>query len=67
MIGDFLLRMKNEQGKTILLLEHNYDFSFEIADSVVTLKEGRLSEKYLCDVFRQPNFVDTKLYETVIS
>ena len=66
-IGDFLLRMKNEQGKTILLLEHNYDFSFEIADSVVTLKEGRLSEKYLCDVFRQPNFVDTKLYETVIS
>jgi ABC-type branched-subunit amino acid transport system ATPase component len=66
-IGDFLLRMKNEHGKTILLLEHNYDFAFEIADSVVILKEGTLSNKYLCDVFCQPDFVDTKLYETVIS
>lgn len=66
-IGDFLLRMKNERNKIILLLEHNYDFAFEIADSVVTLKEGTMSEKYLCDVFRQPDFVDTKLYETVIS
>jgi len=66
-IGDFLLRMKNEKGKTILLLEHNYDFAFEIADSVVTLKDGSLSEKYLCDVFRQPDFVYTKLYQTVNS
>lgn len=66
-IGAFLLRMKNERGKIILLLEHNYDFAFEIADTVVTLKEGLLSEKYLCDVFRQPDFIDTKLYETEIS
>ena len=66
-IGDFLLRMKNERGKTILLLEHNYDFAFEIADSVVTLKEGTLSEKYLCEVYQQPDFVETKLYGTLIS
>ena len=66
-IGGFLLRIKKEKGKTILLMEHNYDFAFEIADSVVTMKEGALSEKYLCDVFGQPDFIDTKLYDTVIS
>lgn len=66
-IGNFLLRMKNAQGKTILLMEHNYDFAFEIADSVVTLKEGTLSEKYLCHVFSQPDFIDSKLYNTIIS
>lgn len=66
-IGDFLLRMKNAKGKTILLLEHNYDFAFEIADSVVTLKEGSLSEKYLRNVFTQPDFVDTNLYQSANS
>lgn len=64
-ISDFLLRMKDEKGKTILLLEHNYDFAFELADSVVTLKDGILSDKYLCNIFRQSDFIDTKLYQTV--
>ncbi len=66
-IGDFLLQMKNERGKTFLLLEHNYDFAFEIADSVVTLKEGKLSEKYLPQDFKQSSFVDEKLFQTLNS
>jgi len=61
-LGDFLLRMKNERKKTILLLEHNFDFAFEIADSVVTLKEGKLSEKYYPQEFRRSTFVDEKLF-----
>lgn len=61
-IKEFLIRMKQERGKTILLLEHNYEFAFEIADSVVTLKEGRLSDKYLGNDFKQAEFIDTKLY-----
>jgi branched-chain amino acid transport system ATP-binding protein len=61
-IEDFLLRLRDQRNKTILILEHNYDFAFEIADSVVTLKEGKLSDKYSADVFKQPDFVDTKLY-----
>lgn len=65
-IEDFLLRMKNEKGKTILLMEHNYDFAFEVADTIVVLREGILSKKYLSDAFRKPGFVDTALYETVI-
>jgi ABC-type branched-subunit amino acid transport system ATPase component len=66
-IGDFLLRMKNDRHKTIMLLEHNYDFAFGIADSVVTLKEGKLSEKYFSKDFKKPNFVDEKLYKTITS
>jgi ABC-type branched-subunit amino acid transport system ATPase component len=61
-IKDFLARMKHERGKTILVLEHNYEFAFEIADSAVTLREGRLSEKYLEDEFKQAEFIDTNLY-----
>lgn len=66
-IGDFLARMKDERSKTVLLLEHNYEFAFEVADSIVTLKEGKLSEKYFGDVFKQPNFVDAELYGSKIS
>ena len=61
-IGAFLLRMKNELNKTILLCEHNYEFTFKIADSVSILKNGTLSEKYIPDIFRQANFVDDKLF-----
>jgi ABC-type branched-subunit amino acid transport system ATPase component len=64
-IKTFLTRMKNEKRKTILLLEHNYEFAFEIADSVVTLKEGVLSRKYLPNEFRKIDFVDTELYGPV--
>lgn len=61
-IENFLVRIKNERNKTVLIFEHNYDFAFEIADTVVTLKEGKLSEKYFGDVFKEPNFIDVKLY-----
>jgi branched-chain amino acid transport system ATP-binding protein len=61
-IKEFLLRMKHGRGKTILLLEHNYEFAFEVADSVVTLREGRLSDKFLGSDFRRAEFIDSKLY-----
>jgi ABC-type branched-subunit amino acid transport system ATPase component len=65
-IKEFLLRMKHERGKTILLLEHNYEFAFEVADSVVTLREGRLSDKFLGSDFRQAEFIDSKLYSVAV-
>jgi len=65
LIKAFLTRMKDERGKTILMMEHNYDFVFEIADSVVTLSQGAMSEKYRSDDFRQPGFVDAKLYGSI--
>jgi ABC-type branched-subunit amino acid transport system ATPase component len=65
-IKEFLLSMKHERGKTILLLEHNYEFAFEVADSVVTLREGMLSDKFLGSDFRQAEFIDSKLYSAAI-
>lgn len=65
-IGNFLLRMKNERNKTILLLEHNYDFAFELSDTVVILKEGKLSQKYEPSDFRNLNFLDSKLYDFTV-
>lgn len=66
-IGDFLLRLKKERSKTILLMEHNYDFAFEVADTVVTLKDGKVSEKYLPEDFKKKSFVDEKLFQTINS
>lgn len=66
-IKNFLVRLKNERGKTLLMLEHNYEFAFEFVDSVMTLREGKLSEKYASDIFRQPDFIDTKLYGSVLN
>jgi ABC-type branched-subunit amino acid transport system ATPase component len=61
-ILEFLIRMKCERGKTVLLLEHNYEFAFEVADSVVTLIGGALSEKYLSSDFKRAEFIENKLY-----
>lgn len=66
-ISKFLTQMQHERSKTILLTEHNYDFAFQIANSVVVLKDGALSHKYSSHEFNQPNFIETNLYETVIS
>ena len=66
-IRNFLLRMKNEKNKTILLMEHNYDFTVEISDSVVILKEGKLTEKYFPNDFRKNDFIETKLYSIINS
>lgn len=66
-IKDFLTNMKQHQGKTILMLEHNYEFAFEIADSVVTLKNGKISEKYFSNDFRKPDFIDSQLYGSEVS
>ena len=61
-IGDFLLRMKNERDKTILLLEHHYDFTFEIADTIAILKNGKLSHKFDKSIFQQKDFVDSNIF-----
>lgn len=63
-IEAFLLKMSATRNKTILLMEHNYDFAFKVSNSIVTLKEGKLSNKYMSDVFREESFIDEKLYDS---
>lgn len=63
-IETFLLKMSTYRNKTILIMEHNYDFAFKISNSIVTLKEGKLSNKYMPIVFQGENFIDEKLYDS---
>jgi ABC-type branched-subunit amino acid transport system ATPase component len=61
-IGDFILKMKNERSKTILLLEHNYDFAFQLADTVVILRDGKFSIKFPPKDFKKTSFIDEILF-----
>lgn len=59
-IGLFLGELR--QNAAVLLLEHHYDFAFEHGDSVVILKNGRLSRKFSSDEFRTEGFIERELY-----
>ena len=61
-IKNFLIKTKNTGQKTILLLEHNFEFAFEISDSLFILKERKISQKYLPKEFLQKDFIDINLY-----
>jgi len=39
-----LIRQMKEQGKTILLIEHNTDFISEVADKIFFLHDGKISD-----------------------
>ncbi len=57
-----LLYLK-KQNKTVLLLEHNYDFVFGVADSVGVLKDGKMSRKFRADEFTMASFIENELYQ----
>ncbi|HHD92138.1 MAG TPA: ABC transporter ATP-binding protein [Candidatus Portnoybacteria bacterium] len=40
-IGEILLKLKN-QGETILLIEHDMNFTFKIADWIIVLEKGKV-------------------------
>ncbi len=61
-IKGFLQDMKTQYGKSILLLEHNYDLVFEVSDTVITLKEGTLSRKFEPAEFSGNGFLEKELY-----
>lgn len=61
-IFNFLIRMKLDRQKTILIMEHNYDFAFDVCDSLLILKEGNLSCKYFPDQLVKKDFLDKLFY-----
>lgn len=58
----FLMRMKSQARKAILLVEHNYHVAFELADRVAIIKEGSISDKFPKSEFHAENFLDNHLY-----
>jgi branched-chain amino acid transport system ATP-binding protein len=58
----FLIKLKKQENKSILLFEHNLDFAISVADSMVILQNGILSKKLGPNEFKNPSFIDNYLY-----
>ncbi|MBI5403386.1 MAG: ATP-binding cassette domain-containing protein [Ignavibacteriae bacterium] len=52
-----ILKNLKEQGKTILVIEHNTDFIGDISDKIFFLYEGKISEFYNIDALRNDKHV----------
>ncbi len=59
---EFLKKMKVQSNKTMILVEHNYQVAFELADRVGIIKEGKLYDSFPKTVFQKDNFLNTYLY-----
>lgn len=59
---EFLIKMKNEENKTMLLVEHNYNMAFQLADRVGIIKEGKWINSFSKKVFLEKDFLDIHLY-----
>ena len=58
----FLQKMKQTNQKTIILVEHNYNVAFELADHVAIIKEGKLHDSFPKSEFLKDDFLNTHLY-----
>lgn len=58
----FLAEMKERSDKTIVLVEHNYQVAFELADRVAIIKEGELYNTFPKTEFQKEEFLDKHLF-----
>lgn len=58
----FLKKMKQDGNRTMILVEHNYEVAFELADKVVIIKEGKLFDSFPKTKFQKTDFLNTHLY-----
>lgn len=61
-VVSFLKKMKQDNNKTMILVEHNYEVAFELADHVAIIKEGKLFDRFPKNEFQKPDFLNTYLY-----
>ncbi len=59
---EFLKKMKQEKQKTMILVEHNYQVAFALADHVAIIKEGKLYDSFAKTEFQKDDFLNTHLY-----
>lgn len=59
---EFLKKMKKHKNKTMILVEHNYQVAFELADHVAIIKEGKLYDSFPKTEFQKADFLNTHLY-----
>ena len=59
---DFLIRMKRERSISMLLVEHNMEVAFQIADKIVVVEQQTVSDKFERNVFTKDNFLTNHVY-----
>lgn len=59
---EFLKKMKQQSNKTMILVEHNYQVAFELADHVAIIKEGKLQGSFPKTEFQKEDFLNIHLY-----
>lgn len=59
---DFLNKMKRERSISMLLIEHNMDLAFQIADKIVVVEQQTVSNKFERNVFTKNNFLNKHVY-----
>jgi ABC-type branched-subunit amino acid transport system ATPase component len=58
----FLKKMKEQANKTMILVEHDYQAAFSLADHVAIMKEGNLPYFFSKIEFQKVDFLNTHLY-----
>lgn len=58
----FLKEMKQQSRKTMVLVEHNYQVAFDLADRVAVIKEGELYDTFQQSEFQKEEFLDKHLF-----
>lgn len=58
----FLKKVKQQSNKTMILVEHNYQVAFDLADRVGIIKEGKLCDGFLKAEFQKESFLNNHLY-----
>lgn len=59
---EFLQRKNNEEGITMLIIEHNMDVAFQIASHIAITRNETLTKKYSKQEFLQKDFLNKIVY-----
>lgn len=59
---EFLKKMKLQKNITMILVEHNYQVAFELADHVAIIKEGNLYDSFPKTEFQKEDFLNKHLF-----
>ncbi len=59
---EFLKAMKKQSNKTMILVEHNYQVAFELADHIAIIKEGKLYDSFSKSEFQKEDFLNNHLF-----
>ena len=61
-VVNFLQKLKHEKKKTMIVVEHNYQAAFALADQVAIIKEGKLYDSFPKTEFQKDDFLNNFLY-----